>query len=173
MTRFTAGTKASAVIDAPRDRVWEALTDPEVVASLTPFVTAIRADGDHWCWQMTGLKVAGLGIAPAFTELMAYDEPSRIDFRHDPPPGATERSGVEGWYALSDDAAGTRLDTSMEITVDLPLPRVAGGAVRSTMCRVIDQMGERFSKNLLAHLGAREVASRASTSSPRGPRDRS
>ena len=75
-----------------------------------------------------------------------------------PPAGAAERSGVEGWYALSDDESGTRLDTSMEITVDLPLPRMAGGAVRSTMCRVIDQMGERFSKNLLAHLDAREVA---------------
>ena len=157
MTRFTAGTQASAVIDAPRERVWEALVDPQVVAVLTPFVTTIRAKGDHWRWEMTGLKVAGLGIAPAFTEKMTYDEPSRIEFRHDPPAGATERSAVEGWYALAEHEAGTRLDTSMEITLDLPLPRMAGGAVRSTMCRVIDQMGERFSKNLLAHLGAREV----------------
>jgi hypothetical protein len=31
-------------------------------------------------------------------------------------------------------------------------------AVRATMHRAIDQMGERFSKNLLAHLGAEEVA---------------
>lgn len=158
MTRFSAGTQAGAVIDAPRERVWAALTDPEVVAALTPFVKTIRATGDHWCWEMTGLKVAGLGIAPAFTERMTYDEPTRIDFHHDPPAGANERSAVEGWYALTKHEAGTRLDTSMEITVDLPLPRMAGGAVRSTMCRVIDQMGERFSKNLLAHLDAREVA---------------
>ncbi len=157
MTTFTAATRADAVIDASRDRVWSALTDPEVVAALTPFVRTIRAHGDHWCWEMTGLKVAGIGVAPSFTERMSYDEPSRIEFRHDPPPGSTERSAVEGWYALAEHEAGTRLDTSLEISLDLPLPRAARGAVRATMCRVIDQMGERFSKNLLAHLGAREV----------------
>jgi len=157
MTRFSAGTRAEAVIDAPRERVWSALTDPGVVAGLTPFVKSIRADGRHWCWELTGLKVLGVGVAPAFTEQMTFDEPDRIAFRHDPPPGATERSAVEGWYALAEHEAGTHLDTSMEITLDLPLPRAAGGAVRSAMCRVIDQMGERFSKNLLAHLGARQV----------------
>ncbi|HYF71701.1 MAG TPA: SRPBCC family protein [Nocardioides sp.] len=158
MTHFSAGTRAGAVIDAPRERVWSALTDPGVVADLTPFVRTIRADGAHWCWEMTGLKVLGIGVAPAFTEQMTFDEPERIGFRHDPPPGSNERSAVEGWYALAEHEAGTRLDTSMEITLDLPLPRAAGGAVRATMCRVIDQMGERFSRNLLAHLGAREVA---------------
>ncbi len=39
----------------------------------------------------------GVGVAPAFTERITYDEPERIEFRHDPPPGANERSAVEGW----------------------------------------------------------------------------
>ena len=166
MTRFSAGTRAEAVVDAPPAEVWAALTDPDVVARLTPFVRRIvaadirgagSAPAEHWRWEMTGLKVLGIGVAPTFTERMTYDEPARIDFRHDPPPGGSERSAVEGWYRLEEVVAGTRLTTSMEITVDLPLPRVSAGAVRVAMCRVIDQMGERFSRNLLAHLGAREV----------------
>ncbi len=100
----------------------------------------------------------GVGIAPAFTELMSYDEPTRIEFRHDPPAGATEKSAVEGWYELAEVDEGTRLVTSLEITLDLPLPKASGRAVKAAMNGVIAQMGERFSKNLLAHLGAEEVA---------------
>jgi carbon monoxide dehydrogenase subunit G len=158
MTRFSAETRAEAVITAARADVWSALTDPTLVGELTPFVRAITADGDHWRWEMSGLKVLGVGIAPAFTELMSYDEPTRIEFRHDPPAGATEKSAVEGWYELAEVDEGTRLVTSLEITLDLPLPQASGRAVKAAMNGVIAQMGERFSKNLLAHLGAEEVA---------------
>ena len=65
---------------------------------------------------------------------------------------------MEGWYALTEVDGGTRLVTSLEITLDLPLPRASGRAVKAAMSGVIDQMGERFSKNLLAHLDATEVA---------------
>jgi carbon monoxide dehydrogenase subunit G len=157
MPRFSADTRAEAVVAAPRADIWAALTDPALVADLTPFVRRITEDGDHWRWEMSGLSVLGVGISPAFTERMAYDEPHRIEFRHDPPAGATERSAVEGWYALDEVDGGTRLVTALEITLDLPLPRASGRAVRGTMRKVIDEMGDRFSRNLLDHLGAEEV----------------
>jgi carbon monoxide dehydrogenase subunit G len=158
MTRFSSRTQAEAVVSTTPDQVWEVLTDPDLVAEMTPFVQRITAAGEHWTWQLAGLKVLGVGVAPAFTERMAYDEPRRIDFQHDPPDGATERSGVEGWYLLEEADGGTRLTTSLEITLDLPLPRASARAVRGAMDKVIDQMGERFSKNLLAHLGAEELS---------------
>jgi hypothetical protein len=153
MSRFSAATSAEAVVAAPRPEIWAALTDPALVARLTPFVRSIREDGDHWHWQLTGLSVLGVGVAPAFTELMTYDELRRIGFRHDPPAGASERSGVEGWYALEEVEGGTHLATALEITLDLPLPRATGPAVRAAMGTVVAQMGDRFSANLLAHLG--------------------
>ena len=158
MTRFSAETRAEAVVTAPRAEIWRALTDPALVAELTPFVRRITADGDHWRWELTGLKVLGVGIEPASTELMTYDEPQRIEFRHDPPDEESERSGVEGWYELTEVDQGTRLVTSLEITLDLPLPRASSRAVKAAMSKVVDQMGERFSKGLLAHLDAEEVA---------------
>jgi hypothetical protein len=128
------------------------------VARCTPFVSGIEAvDADHWCWELTGLDVLGLKVSRSFTERMTFTERSRIEFRHEPPPGTTEKAGVAGWYALATEDAGTRLETDMAITVDLPLPRAAGGAVRATMERVLEQMGERFSRTLLEHLHARRV----------------
>jgi carbon monoxide dehydrogenase subunit G len=157
MTRFTAETRAEAVVTATRAAIWETLTDPDQVAALTPYVRRIREQGDHWCWEMSGLSVLGVGVSPAFTEAMTYDEPRRIDFRHDPPAGATERSAVEGWYELEEVDAGTRLTTSLAVTLDLPLPRLSAPAVRTAMGVVIDQMGDRFSRNLLEHLGAEQL----------------
>jgi carbon monoxide dehydrogenase subunit G len=161
MPRFSADTRAEAVVAAPRADIWAALTDPALVAGLTPFVRRITEDGDHWRWEMSGLKVLGVGIAPAFTELMTYDEPRRIEFRHDPPDGTDERAGVEGWYDLSPAGSGdgTRLVTELEISIDLPLPRASGPAVRATMRKVIGTMGDRFSQRLLDHLGAEEGSS--------------
>ncbi len=158
MTRFSAETTAVAVITASRAEIWAVLTDPDQVARMTPFVRRITADGDHWLWELSGLKVAGIGLAPAFTELVTYDEPRRIEFHHDPPSGAPERAGVDGWYSLEEAAEGTRLETSLAITLDLPLPRMSGPAVRSAMQGVVAQMGDRFSANLLDHLGAEQVA---------------
>lgn len=153
MATFSASTSADAVVPFGRQRVWDALVDPALVARLTPFVRDIEGRGDHWVWRMSGLEVLGRGFAPTFTERMTYDEPSRIEFRHDPAGDRPERAGVNGWYALTAQGeAETLLETRLEICVDLPLPRAAGPAVRGAMKGVMATMGERFSKGLLDHL---------------------
>jgi len=157
VTSFSAQTHAEAVVLAPRAEIWAALVDPDLMARFTPFLQRITADGEHWRWELSGLNVLGLKVAPAFTERMVFDEPDRIEFRHDPPAGATEQAGVEGWYALRAlDEASTELVTDLTITVELPLPRASGLAVRAAMKRVIDRMGDTFSQRLLEHLGAEE-----------------
>ncbi|MEJ7833559.1 MAG: SRPBCC family protein [Nocardioides sp.] len=154
MATFSARTEATAVVPVERARIWDALLDPDLVARLTPFVKQIRAEGDHWIWSLSGINVLGVKFAPTFTERMDLRDQERIEFRHEPPHGSKERAGVHGWYDLSDAGPGeTQLVTSLEICVDLPLPRLSGPAVRVAMKGVIATMGERFSKNLLAHLG--------------------
>ncbi|GAA5140319.1 hypothetical protein GCM10023340_00260 [Nocardioides marinquilinus] len=160
MSTFTSSTTARAVVPVERDQVWDVLIDPDLVARFTPFIKRIEPVGDdHWVWHMSGLSVLGKGFAATFTERMTLKEGERIEFDHDPPPGAKERAGVHGWYNLTDhEDAGqpaVMLEISLEICIDLPLPRVSGPAVRSTMRGVIATMGDRFSKNLLAHLGVR------------------
>jgi carbon monoxide dehydrogenase subunit G len=157
MARFTAGTEAQAVITASREDVWALLEDPDAIAEMTPFVRRITADGEHWTWELGGLSVLGKSVSPVFTEKMTFERPSRIEFTHDPPDGRTERSAVEGWYDLAEHERGTELRTKLDITLDLPLPKVSGGAVRAAMNGVVSQMGDRFSARLLERLGAEEV----------------
>ena len=156
MTSFTASTRAEAVVLAPPQAIWDVLVDPELMARFTPFLESITAEGDLWRWQLSGLNVLGAKVAPAFTERMVFQEPDRIEFRHDPPAGTTEQAGVAGWYALSPTHDGTELATELEITLDLPLPKASGRAVQAAMRKVIDRMGDRFSENLLEHLGVEQ-----------------
>lgn len=160
MTSFSARTHAEAVVLAPQRDIWDVLVDPTLMARFTPFLKDITVDGQHWRWELSGLKVLGLKVAPAFTERMVFTEPDRIEFHHDPRGGTTEQAGVEGWYQLrpADSPGGpaTELVTDLEITVDLPLPKAAGRPVRATMQKVIDRMGDTFSQRLLEHLGAEE-----------------
>ena len=156
MASFSAKTHAEAVVLAPQQDIWDVLVDPDLMAKFTPFLKRITADGEHWRWEMSGLDVLGVKVAPAFTERMVFDEPDRIEFRHDPPAGTKEKAGVEGWYELTPTDDGTKLVTELEITLELPLPKASGRAVRAAMGKVIDTMGDRFSQNLLDHLGVEE-----------------
>jgi carbon monoxide dehydrogenase subunit G len=155
MATFSAKTSAQADVAAGRAEIWKALIDPVLVARMTPFVRSISAEGDHWHWQLTGLDLLGRKLAPAFTERMVFEKERRIEFHHEPPEGTSERAGVNGWYDLSDGPGGTRLETSLEICLEAPLPRAAGPAVRTVMKGVMATMGDRFSRNLLDHLGVR------------------
>ena len=157
MATFTSANRSTATITADVDAVWDVLTDPLLIARLTPFLQSVEEEGTHWVWQMTKVPVLGKSFSFTFRERMDFDEPHRIDFTHDPAPGADEAAGVTGWYALAPRPAGTHLETSMEITVELPFPGLVRPAVVTAMKGVIALMGQRFAHNLLTHLEATSV----------------
>jgi carbon monoxide dehydrogenase subunit G len=152
MAWFTAQHTTSGVVPSPRAAVWSVLTDPDLVARLTPFVHAITSDGDLWRWEMTSLPVLGTSITPAFTERMTFRDLERIDFTHDPVHGADERTGVEGSYTLSDTDDGTHLAIVLEVRTQLPMPRAAAPAVRAAMRTVMGTMGVGFEHGFRRHL---------------------
>jgi carbon monoxide dehydrogenase subunit G len=157
VTRFSATNASLAVVDAPRADIWAVLTDPVLLPRLTPLLRRIDTDGDLWRWHLAGLTVLGIGISPVFTERMTFTEIKRIEYTHAPPPGTTERAGAEGWYELADVDGGTRLEISLTLQVDLPLAGITRPAVRAVMQQTMQQMGDRFSANLLRHLRTRRV----------------
>ena len=158
MASFTTSTHSAATVTADIDEVWTALTDPALLARLTPFLHRVTPTGDeHWVWEMSKVPVLGRSFSFTFRELMTFDEPHRIDFAHDPAPGAKESAGVEGWYALDPRGRDTHLETSLAITVDLPFPGLVRPAVTTAMKGVVALMGQRFSAHLLQHLHARAV----------------
>lgn len=157
MTTFTTRNDSTEAIAAPREQVWATMTDPDLLAELTPLIDRIEEDGDHWRWCLASIEALGVSIAPCFTVEMTFDEPERIAFEHDPPAGASEPAGANGYYDLIDIEQGTVLDIDMTMHVELPLPRMARGAVERIMDRTTQMHGDRFFQNLLDHLGTHRV----------------
>jgi carbon monoxide dehydrogenase subunit G len=158
MTRFSATNNSEAVVAADRSEIWAVLTDPVLLPKLTPLLTSIDADGDRWRWHLIRLDVLGVGVGSVFTERMIFDEGRRIDYVHEPPPGAVEKTGAEGWYELKDHKQGTHLAISLTLNVELPLPRASRPVVQRVMSETMQRTGDRFSVNLLNHLGVNQTA---------------
>jgi carbon monoxide dehydrogenase subunit G len=153
MATFRARDRSTAVLRSPRGEVWAALTDADLVARITPYVTSIDVDGDRWLWRMGTIPVLGISVAPKFTEIMELQPQDRIAFRHDP-ARPDEMTAVEGTYLLVDHAdGGTQVSIDLEIACHLPIPGLARPAVERVMSTVVKHMGTVFSRNLLKHLG--------------------
>lgn len=152
MNRFRARNQSEASLRADPQRVWAVLTDPVLLPRLTPYLNRIDVEGDHWTWHLARIPVMSATITPTFTEVMTFDEPTRIDFTHDP-ARPDERTGVEGSYLLTPEGTGTHVAIDLEIWCDLPLPRLSRVAVEGVMRGVIAGMGKRFAHNMLKHLG--------------------
>jgi carbon monoxide dehydrogenase subunit G len=153
MATFRARDRSSAVLRSPRSAVWAALTDPELIARITPFVTSIEVAGDRWTWRMGTIPVLGMSVAPTFTEVMDLHPEERIVFTHDP-DRPDEMTSVMGTYDLVDHpGGGTDVSIDLQIACNLPLPGLARPAVERVMAGVVKHMGTAFSRNLLKHLG--------------------
>src|SRR5689334_19202677 len=145
MNRFSATNTSEAVVAADRAAIWEVLTSPVLLPKLTPLLTGIDADGDTWTWHLIRLSVLGVGVGSEFTEKMTFTDGRRIEYTHEPPRGAIERTGAEGWYDLSDVDGGTHLKISLTLNVELPLPRAARSVVQRVMAETMQRTGDRFS----------------------------
>lgn len=155
MATFSAHKTSEATVAHPRELVWDVLTDPEMIARLTPMVESITVDGDRWRWQLTRVHVLGRSFELAFTEEMSYDEPGRITFRH--APEGHERAGTDGRYDLgqAEGGAATDLRIDLTVTVDLPFPGLARPAVQAAMHGVLSAMGGGFGRSIEKELTAR------------------
>lgn len=152
MTRFTAHNSSAATLKSPRDKVWKALTDPELLPELTPYLHRIDVDGNRWTWHVAKVPLLGKSIGTTFSEVMTFEEPRLIAYKHDP-ECANEHSAVEGEYILEEAGQGTRVSIDIDVSVDLPFSRVTRPAVEGGMRAVMALMGRRFAHNLLRHLG--------------------
>jgi carbon monoxide dehydrogenase subunit G len=157
MTCFEYTVRSSADISADRKQVWDTLTDPKLLPELTPLLSKIDVDGDTWRWHMMRIGALGVSVIPVFTEKMTFVDGERIEYAHQPPNGKREPAGAQGTYLLRDVDGGTHLDITLTLRIDLPLPRASRRPVHQVMKAIMDRTGDRFSTNLLEHLGAHEL----------------
>jgi carbon monoxide dehydrogenase subunit G len=154
VTWFSARNISVSTVPVSSDQIWQLITDPDMLAALTPLVRSIRASGSNWTWTLNGIEGLGLKVEPVFTERMEFTEGRQIVFAHDPPNGVNERAGVEGTYDLTpegDRATGLKVD--LVLRVDLPLPGLSRPAVERVMHSSMQVTGRRFASNLYEKLG--------------------
>ena len=128
MATFRARDRSSAVLRSPRSEVWAALTDADLIAKITPYVTSIDVEGDRWTWRMGTIPVLGISVAPKFTEVMELHPQDRIVFTHDP-DRPDEMTAVNGTYDLTDHADGGT-DVSIDLADRLQPPAARPGPAR-------------------------------------------
>jgi carbon monoxide dehydrogenase subunit G len=154
VTCFSTRNVSNGDVPVPRSAVWEVLTDPQCLTEMTPLLEGISVDGDRWCWQLSGIRALGVEVAPSFTEQMTFDEPSRIEFRHAPLAGHTERAGADGIYELTEIGPDrTHLSIDITLHVDLPLPKLSRRAVERVMASSMARTGDVFAERLYRRLG--------------------
>lgn len=152
MTCFTATNRSSADLKSSREAIWKALTDPQLLPELTPYLHEIVVDGDKWTWNMARIPLLGKSVGTCFTEVMTFEEPHRIHYTHDD-TRKDEPTYVEGEYLLDDLGDGTRVSIQLSVSSNLPFPKFMRRGVEAGMSAVMAGMGHRFAHNLLRHLG--------------------
>ena len=154
MTEFRSRNRSVATVPVEPERIWDVLTDPDLLAELTPLLDRISSRGDVWTWTLAGISGLGLEVAPTFTERMTFVPISRIDYRHDPPPGSTEHAGVDGTYQITRvGAQSSKLAIDLILCIDLPIPGFGRRAVEKIMATTMGRTGDGFARNLYRHLG--------------------
>ena len=151
---FSARNISVSSVPVGAGQIWELITDPQALASLTPLVRSIEASGSRWTWTLAGIEGLGLKVEPVFTERMEFTEGRQIVFAHDPPDGVRERAAVEGIYDLTpqgDRVTGLKVD--LVLSVELPLPGVSRPAVERIMDSTMRITGRRFASNMYEVLG--------------------
>lgn len=153
MNRFSARNLSEAHVPVDRSDIWDVISDPHMLAELTPLIDRITVNGEHWCWKLSGISALGVDIAPSFTEKMEFTPGERIEFSHEPTAEGRERAGAQGFYELGDTDDGmTRLFVDITIHAELPLPRASRRAVERIMRSSMEATGNRFAENLYKHL---------------------
>lgn len=153
MAWFSSRTISASTVPVASNRIWDVLTDPTVLAELTPLVQSIEASGSRWLWTLNGIEALGVKAEAAFTERMEFIDGRRIVFAHDPPSGSNERASVDGVYDLvpaGPETTDLRID--LTLAVELPLPRLSRFAVEAVIHSTMRLTGQQFAANLYERL---------------------
>lgn len=138
--------EGSVEIRAPRDRVWDFLTDPEKVGSCGPGVQSIdRIDASHF---KVHAKVGVGFISAKFVvnaEFVELDAPNRavISARGNAPGSAVDATARmtlrDADASAAADAAVTTMDWTADVIISGTLASVGARMIEGTASKLIDQ----------------------------------
>lgn len=138
-------------VPAPRQRVWEALNDPEILRQCIPGCEELNPVGDH---EFEGKVVAKVGpVKASFSGRVTLSDLN-------PPNGYTisgeGKGGVAGFakgsakVQLRDDGAGTALDYTADASVGGKLAQIGGRLIEAAANQTAEGFFAKFSELVVA-----------------------
>ncbi len=144
---MTVRIEGERVIDAPRERVFEALTDPEVVAATVPLVESWEArDADHWDMVVR----VPLPLAPVLKLSFAVVERRQPEYARLKSSGGGLLGGadVESRFELTEEGSRTRVRFVAELRFRgalAPVERMLEPVAQRQAERTLDAIEQRVS----------------------------
>jgi carbon monoxide dehydrogenase subunit G len=151
-------------IPAPRQIVWEALNDPEVLKVSIPGCESLEKLADDQMKATAAVKVGP--ISARFTgkvQLTEIDAPNGYRISGEGQGGVAGFAKGGANVALADDGADTLLSYQVNAQVGGKLAQLGGRLIDATAKQMADAFFDRFSKQVLAMSPAGSEAASGST----------
>jgi carbon monoxide dehydrogenase subunit G len=153
-------------IPAPRQAVWEALNDPEVLKASIPGCESLEKLGDDQMKATAAVKVGP--ISARFTgkvQLTDIDAPNGYRISGEGQGGVAGFAKGGANVALTDDGADTLLSYQVNAQVGGKLAQLGGRLIDATAKQMADAFFDRFSKQVQGQ----QPGSAAAASAPAMP----
>ncbi len=161
-------------IPAPRQTVWEALNDPEVLKVSIPGCESLEKLGDDQMRATAAVKVGP--ISARFTgkvQLTDIDPPNGYRISGEGQGGAAGFAKGGANVALTDDGADTLLRYQVNAQVGGKLAQLGARLIDATAKQMADQFFDRFSSQVQAMSPGAPVTAGTTTELPPRRRSRS
>ena len=142
-------------IAAPRQRVWEALNDPEVLRQCIPGCQSLEREGDDRLNAVAEVKIGPIGARFKGTVTLSdLDPPNGYTITGQGNGGVAGNAKGGAKVRLSDDGAGTLISYDVEAEVGGRMAQLGGPLIDATA----KQMAGRFFAKFGEVVGTAEAA---------------
>ena len=147
----TMQIKSSQSFDAPIDRVWELLIDPDSVARCVPGCEKLEPLGDDRYWATISVRVASIGGTYQGTVAIVEKRPPNSYKLLMEGDGRSGFVKGEGAFSLTSQGEATLVELSGEVQIGGTIARfgqrLLGGVSKMMVDRFFDCLKERVSES--------------------------
>jgi carbon monoxide dehydrogenase subunit G len=152
---------------APRQRVWEALNDPEVLKQCIPGCQSLEKESDERLKATVAIKVGPIGARfNGAVTLSELDPPNSYLITGEGQGGAAGFAKGGARVRLADDGAGTLLTYDVDAEVGGRMAQVGGAIIDATAKQLAGVFFKRFGEIVAGPEAAAPAAAAAKPTAP-------
>ncbi len=146
MAKLNSTVTKEARINAPIEEVYKLLSDFERSASYVPDLErAIKKDENLYRWEFKPIGIKGISIQVRYDVKFTTREPTEVSWETIPGSGNAE---VKGKFTLKDAGGSTDATLSMDVTVDIPAPKLMMRVLKPFLDREIRDLVDGYLSNI-------------------------